>query len=130
MVHYIPIHVCKRKQNNKCIPIGQHEQVRTLLSFVLSIVAQQLIPKTFESGRVLGMEILYLQMRLNLIRENKTHGFISNASWREKTGMITMNQSLKKSVDSGLIDIETALNYTTAQDELTKMLGLKEGKRK
>ena len=44
--------------------------------------------------------------------------------------MITMNQSLKKSVDSGLIDIETALNYTTAQDELAKMLGLKEGKRK
>ena len=40
-----------------------------------------------------------------------------------------MNQSLKKSVDSGLIDNETALNYTTAQDELTKMLGLKEGKK-
>ena len=38
--------------------------------------------------------------------------------------------SLQKSVDSGLIDVETALNYTTAQDELAKMLGLKEGKRK
>ena len=114
-------------------PSDRHEQVRTLLSFVLQgIVAQQLIPKTFESGRVLGMEILIPTNAIrNLIRENKTHQVYSQMQVaKKKTGMITMNQSLKKSVDSGLIDIETALNYTTAQDELTKMLGLKEGKRK
>lgn len=114
-------------------PSDRHDQVRTLLSFVLQgIVAQQLIPKTFESGRVLGMEILLPTTAIrNLIREDKTHQIYSQMQvGQEKTGMITMNQSLKKSVDSGLIDIETALNYTTAQDELAKMLGLKEGKRK
>ncbi len=114
-------------------PSDRHDQVRTLLSFVLQgIVAQQLIPKTFESGRVLGMEILLPTTAIrNLIREDKTHQIYSQMQvGQEKTGMITMNQSLKKSVDSGLIDVETALNYTTAQDELAKMLGLKEGKRK
>ena len=114
-------------------PSDRHDQVRTLLSFVLQgIVAQQLIPKTFESGRALGMEILIPTTAIrNLIREDKTHQVYSQMQvGQEKTGMITMNQSLKKSVDSGLIDIETALNYTTAQDELAKMLGLKEGKRK
>ena len=114
-------------------PSDRHDQVRTLLSFVLQgIVAQQLIPKTFESGRVLGMEILIPTTAIrNLIREDKTHQVYSQMQvGQEKTGMITMNQSLKKSVESGLIDVETALNYTTAQDELAKMLGLKEGKRK
>ena len=114
-------------------PSDRHDQVRTLLSFVLQgIVAQQLIPKTFESGRVLGMEILIPTTAIrNLIREDKTHQVYSQMQvGQEKTGMMTMNQSLKKSVDSGLIDIETALNYTTAQEELAKMLGLKEGKRK
>ena len=78
------------------------------------------------------MEILIPTTAIrNLIREDKTHQVYSQMQvGQEKTGMITMNQSLKKSVDSGLIDVETALNYTTAQDELAKMLGLKEGKRK
>ena len=78
------------------------------------------------------MEILIPTTAIrNLIREDKIHQVYSQMQvGQEKTGMITMNQSLKKSVDSGLIDIETALNFTTAQDELAKMLGLKEGKRK
>jgi len=39
--------------------------------------------------------------------------------------MTTMNQSLSKFVQKGLIDVETAISYTTAPEELAQMLGVK-----
>ncbi len=109
-------------------PSHQQTQVRTLLSFVLQgVVAQQLIPKTFGSGRVLGMEILIPTPAIrNLIREDKTHQVYSQMQvGQDDSGMTTMNQSLKKSVDAGLIDADTAMTYSTMQEELAQMLGIK-----
>jgi twitching motility protein PilT len=109
-------------------PSDQQDQVRTLLSFVLQgIVAQQLMPKSFEPGRVLGMEILIPTPGIrNLIREDKIHQIYSAMQiGQDKTGMVTMNQSLKKSVDSGLIDIETAMSYSSVPEELASQLGVK-----
>lgn len=109
-------------------PADQQGQIRTLLSFVLQgVVAQQLIPKSYESGRVMGMEVLIpTQGVRNLVREDKIHQIYSQMQiGQELTGMSTMNQSLKKHVDSGLIDNETAMSYSTAPEELAKMLGVK-----
>ncbi len=109
-------------------PSHQHEQVRTLLSFVLQgIIAQQLIPKSYESGRVLGMEILVPTAAIrNLIRENKTHQIYSQMQiGQEKTSMITMNQSLKKHVDKGVLSVEGAMSKSTEPEEMSKMLGVK-----
>ena len=44
---------------------------------------------------------------------------------QDKSGMITMNQSLRNAVEKGLIDTDTALSYSTASEELMNMLGLK-----
>lgn len=110
-------------------PSHQQDQIRTLLSFVLQgVVAQQLLPKTFEPGRCLAMEILNPTPAIrNLIREDKIHQIYSQMQiGQDKTGMITMNQSLSKSVQKGLIDVETALSYTTVPEELGKMLGVKD----
>ena len=41
---------------------------------------------------------------------------------QEKTGMTTMNQSLKRLVDSGLITPEVALSYSSAPEEMATML--------
>lgn len=109
-------------------PSDQQDQIRTLLSFVLQgVIAQQLIPKTFEPGRVLAMEILMPTPAIrNLIRENKIHQVYSQMQiGQDKTGMVTMNQSLSKFVSKGLIDVETAISYTTAPEELAQMLGVK-----
>jgi twitching motility protein PilT len=109
-------------------PAYQQPQVRTLLSFVLQgVVAQQLIPKTFEPGRCLGMEIMVPTPAIrNLVREDKIHQIYSQMQiGQDTTGMVTMNQSLKKQVDTGQIDIDTALMHTTAPEELSKMLGVK-----
>jgi twitching motility protein PilT len=107
----------------------QQDQIRQLLSFVLQgIVAQQLVPKTYEPGRLLALEILIPNPAVrNLIRENKMHQVYSQMQiGQDKTGMITMNQSLKESVDKGFIDVNTAMAYSPVPEEMMKMLGLKE----
>ena len=110
-------------------PAHQQDQIRTLMSFVLQgVIAQQLLPKSFTAGRVCVQEILRPTPAIrNLIREDKIHQIYSQMQiGQENTGMVTMNQSIKKSVDSGLIDNDTAMSYSTAPEELAKMLGIKE----
>ena len=108
-------------------PSDQQDQIRTLLSFVLQgVVAQQLIPKTFDKGRVAGVEVLIPTPAIrNLIREDKIHQVYSQMQvGQDQTGMITMNQCLKSFCDKGLIDNDTAITYTSNPEELEKMLGI------
>ncbi|MBL6988917.1 MAG: type IV pilus twitching motility protein PilT [Bacteriovoracaceae bacterium] len=112
-------------------PSDQQDQIRTLLSFVLQgVVAQKLIPKTFEPGRSLALEVLIPTLGIrNLIRENKIHQLYSQMQvGQQQTGMMTMNQNLKKLVEIGAIDATTAMNYTTVPEELANMLGIKKTK--
>lgn len=109
-------------------PSDQQGQIRTLLSFVLQgVVAQQLIPKSFEPGRCLAMEIMIPTPGIrNLMREDKLHQIYSQMQvGQERTGMVTMNQSLNKWVTKGIIDNDTAMSYSTVPEELAKMLGIK-----
>jgi twitching motility protein PilT len=108
-------------------PAHQQIQIRTLLSFVLQgIVSQQLIAKSYEKGRVAAMEILVPTAGIrNLIRDDKLHQVYSQMQiGQDKTGMITMNQSLKKHVDSGAITADVALSYSPSPEELSSQLGI------
>jgi twitching motility protein PilT len=110
----------------------QQEQIRTLLSFVLQgVVAQQLLPK-IPKGRLAVQEILRITPAIrNLIREDKIHQIYSQMQiGQDETGMFTMNQSIKKVLDSGLITTETAMSFTNNPEELTRMLGLENSVRK
>jgi twitching motility protein PilT len=106
----------------------QQIQIRTLLSFVLQgVISQQLIAKSFEKGRVAAMEILVPTSGIrNLIREDKLHQVYSQMQiGQDKTGMVTMNQSLKKLVEVGAISAEVAMGYSNAPEELATQLGMK-----
>ena len=108
-------------------PAYQQDQVRTMMSFVLrGVISQQLIKKINSDGRCMAIEILIPNAAVkNLIREDKVHQIYSQIqAGQDKTGMITMNQSLKKHVDRGNIDLESAIDYSTRPDELMKMLGI------
>ncbi len=110
----------------------QQEQIRTLLSFVLhGVVAQQLLPRV-PKGRVLCQEILRITPAIrNLIREDKIHQIYSQMQiGQEETGMNTMNQHIKKHLDSGLITPDTAMAYSNNPEELTRMLGITNSPRK
>jgi twitching motility protein PilT len=109
-------------------PAHQQVQIRTLMSFVLQgIVSQQLITKSYEKGRVAAMEILVPTSGIrNLIREDKMHQIYSQMQiGQDKSGMITMNQSLKRLVETGAISPEVAMSYSNSPDELATQLGLK-----
>jgi twitching motility protein PilT len=109
-------------------PAHQQIQIRTLMSFVLQgIVSQQLIAKSYEKGRVAAMEILVPNNGIrNLIREDKLHQIYSQLQiGQDKSGMITMNQSLKKLVESGAISAEVAMGYSNSPEELATQLGIK-----
>lgn len=106
-------------------PADQHSQVRTLLSFVLQgIVAQQLLQRANEQGRVLVQEILIPNPAIrNLIREEKLHQVYSQMQiGQDQTGMITMNQSLLKCVERGDITPAQALSYSPMIEEMESML--------
>lgn len=109
-------------------PADQQDQIRTLLSFVLQgVVAQQLVAKSFEPGRFAALEILVPTPAIrNLIREDKIHQIYSQMQiGQDKTGMMTMNQSLLAAVEKGLIKPDVAMTYSTAPEELAGKLGIK-----
>ena len=88
-------------------------------------MAQQLLPKK-GGGRVLAQEILRMTPAIrNLIREDKLHQVYSQMQiGQEESTMVTMNQSIKKSIDKGLIDTDTAMSYSNNPEEMAKMLGI------
>jgi twitching motility protein PilT len=106
-------------------PPHQQNQIRTQLSFVLEgILAQQLIPKQFEDGRALALEILIPNSAVrNQIRENHIHHIYSiMQAGQVKHGMQTMNQALFMLYQKGIIPKENALSHSTYPEELANML--------
>lgn len=111
-------------------PPHQQGQVRQLLSFTLqAVLSQQLVPKSFDPGRVAVSELLIPTMGIrNLIREEKIHQIYSAMqSGREETGMQTMNQSLHKLVQMRVLSKKDALEHSVMPEELVKMLSAVEG---
>jgi twitching motility protein PilT len=108
-------------------PSDKQEAIRVQLSSVLrGVVAQQLIPK-IPKGRCCAQEILIPTPAIkNLIREDKLHQVYSQMQiGQDQTGMTTMNQSLKKFLDAGLISKESAMSYSNNPEEMAKWLGIK-----
>lgn len=107
-------------------PADRQTQIRTMLSFVLQgVVSQQLIPKTYEKGRVAALEVMIPSPGIrNLIREDKLHQVYSQMQiGQETSGMITMNQSLKRFVETGTLSQDVAIAHSTIPEELANMLG-------
>ena len=90
-------------------------------------ISQQLIPKSFGGGRVCAVEVLVPNAAIrNLVREDKIHQVYSQMQiGQDKTGMMTLNQSLKGFVEKGLISDEVAVGFSSVPEELSKMLGIK-----
>ena len=106
-------------------PADRHDQVKTLLSFVLrGVIAQQLIPKSFEAGRVCAMEIMRLTPGIaNLIKEGKINQIYSQMQiGQDKSGMTTMNQSLSNFVVKKIISEEDAYSFSDDKEELGKLI--------
>lgn len=108
-------------------PTHQQSQVRATLSFVIEgIVSQQLLPRATGSGRVVAIEVLVPNPGIrNLIRDDKIHQIYGIMQvGQEKSGMITLNQSLARLVKRRLLTVEEAMARTSDIEELGKLLGM------
>ncbi len=106
-------------------PPHQQVQVRAQLSFVLEgVVVQKLLPHKDGNGRVLAMEIMIATSAIrNLIREEKLHQIYSSISTGGGLGMQTMNQSLHKLYKNAQISYEMALDNSSNQEDLLRLMG-------
>lgn len=105
-------------------PSDQQGRVRTQLSLTLNtVVSQRLIPAA-KGGMVCAIEVLILNSSVrNLIREDKLHQVYGMMQiGQDKTGMMTLNQSLLKLVLKRKIDVRQAFSNSADPEELDKMM--------
>lgn len=103
---------------------NQRDRIRTLLSSVMqAVVCQKLIP-ALEGGRVLAVEVLLMTPAVrNLIRDDKLHQIYGTMqTGQNKTGMITLNQSIMALLMNRKVDMKNAFEASPDPEELDKML--------
>ncbi|MCA1833705.1 MAG: type IV pilus twitching motility protein PilT [Actinobacteria bacterium] len=99
---------------------AEHQpQIRVQLANSLAgIMYQQLIPKV-DSGRVAAFEVLVASSPVrNLIKEGKTRQIRNVVSTSSKEGMQTIESSLSRLVEEGLISYEQALGRSLFPNEI------------
>jgi twitching motility protein PilT len=105
-------------------PTHEQQQVYTQLSMSLvGIIAQQLITTPDEDRRVLACEVMRLNTAIaNLIREQHLQQIYSMIQTGRRSGMCTMNDSLKRLCDEALIDPDRAVKRSPRPKELLQMV--------
>ena len=105
-------------------PPHQQAQIRSQLSITLqAIFAQQLLAHASGAGRVLANEVLIVTPAIkNLVREMKIEQIYLAMQTGGKFGMQTMNQSLYDLYTRRQIPYQVALDSSTDQDDLKRLL--------
>lgn len=106
-------------------PPHQQQQVRVQLSVALQgIIAQKLLPHASGEGRVLATEVLVATPAIrNLIREQAIEQIPTSIQTGSQYGMHTMDMSLKKLYQAGVITYEEAFINAIHKDEIERLLG-------
>lgn len=107
-------------------PQHQQQQIRMQLSVnLLGVVSQTLVRRKDGHGRIAAFEVLNATSAVrNLIRENKSYqiGSIIQTGARQK--MQTLDQSLAKLVDQGLVEIEEAKSKAKDRGEFMRLVSV------
>ena len=105
-------------------PSGQQSQVRVQLSMFLgAVVCQQLLPDV-NGGLAPAFEVMHMNSAIrSLIRDSKTHQIDSAIAAGGAEGMVTMDQSILKLAQSGVVSKDTALEDADNPDQMKRRLG-------
>ena len=105
-------------------PPGQQDQVRIQLASVISgILAQQLLPRKNEDGRIAAFEIMIATSAIrNIIREGKTSQLYSAIQTGGQYDMITMDNFLLNLYNSGKVSRESLLRHANDLDYVKERL--------
>ena len=104
-------------------PAHQQPQIRTQLSNILmAICAQRLVP-AIGGGRVVAAEIMIANSAVRaLIRDGKTHQLDTAIQTGADQGMQTMDRTLAKLVQTGVITYDSAREYAVDINELNRLV--------
>lgn len=104
-------------------PPHQQPQVRSQLANILQgICAQRLIP-AIGGGRVVSAEVLVVNAAVrNIIREGKTHQLDAVIQTGADQGMQTMDRTLVKLVQTGVITYDNAREYAVDIVEFERLM--------
>ena len=106
-------------------PPHQQSQVRMQLSTTLEgVLSQTLLRSTDGRTRVMAMEVMLgIPAIQNLIREGKTHQMPTIIQGGAALGMQTLDQDLKRLLQSGKVTFEEAISKAQNPRELAQMVG-------
>ena len=104
-------------------PAHQQPQVRSqLANMLMAICAQRLVP-AIGGGRVCAAEIMVANSAVrSLIREGKTHQLDTAIQTGADQGMQTMDRTLAKLVQTGVITYDSARDYAVDIVELDRLV--------
>lgn len=88
-----------------------------------AVLAQQLLPRGYSSGRVLACEVLIPTSAVrNLIREEKEHQVYALMQTGGEYGMQTMNQALYELYQKQLVTYNEIFSRTTDPRDLQQLV--------
>ncbi len=92
-------------------PPYQQPQIRSQLAVVLQgVLSQTILPRADGNGRVAAFEIMIGNYAIsNLIRDSRTYEIPAILEVSSQQGMQTLDQALKKLVETGLVTFEEAI---------------------
>lgn len=104
-------------------PSYQQPQVRSqLANMLMAVCAQRLVP-AIGGGRVVAAEIMVANSAIRaLIRDGKTHQIDTAIQTGADQGMQTMDRTLAKLVQTGVITYDSAREYAVDVNELNRLV--------
>ena len=104
-------------------PSHQQPQVRTQLSnMLMAICAQRLVP-AIAGGRVVAAEVMIANSAIRtLIRDGKTHQIDTAIQTGADQGMQTMDRTLAKLIQTGIISYDAAREFAVDINELNRLV--------
>lgn len=104
-------------------PEHQQGQIRLQLSTTLQAVLSQRLIKSLKGGRVAAVELLMATSAVrNIIREGKTFQLDNVIQTSSEMGMISLDGSLAKLVNSGEIAYEKGMELANFPDQFSRLV--------
>ncbi len=105
-------------------PSHQQQQIRVQLSVTLQgIIAQQLLSRIDQTGRVAALEILIATPAVrNIIREGKTHQLTSVIQTGAKFGMQPMDVALRDLYRRGVVSYDEAIMRAIDEETFARLI--------
>lgn len=104
-------------------PAHQQPQVRSQLANILQAICSQRLIPAIGGGRVAAAEILIANQAVrSMIRDGKTHQIDTAIQTGASVGMQTMDRTLVKMVQSGVISLDEARSYAVNLPEFERLM--------